>query len=888
MRTQPTINDCVNVAISAGVDEGSAREIVQELLSKKERMLAEGRLDNLERELAESWMQKMDEQRVAALLQRKQAAINILRRSEIDNFLAQVEKQGFSFMDGLEALMVGSFKRFFGARNSVAAKRQGIQKYWQGGMLNELDRLSEKHDVNLTKLFSRDKAFHDNVVAEMFTPESTGNALARETADLFSRHLEQTRLRLNAAGANIGKLEGYVPQSHDPFKMGKKSKANGNARSEWVTFIKERLDIERSFPDLANDAPALEEALLKTYNTIITNGDAHVSAFEKGQSLGPRNLASSYGQHRKLHFKDAKAFIEYNETYGRGNIVDTMWRHLENSARMTSLMETFGTNPQNMIDSLVATKKRKLAENTSMDPQAQINELEKLDNALMTGSIRGGKITYWLAELTGESSWAGHLGAARVMSVARATQAMAKLGAATLSSLADPFIKASAMRVAGLSWPEAVTRSITQYFVSYSGDKKRLARELGFLTEGILGDMRIRWDVNEALPGKMADLQNKFFKWSGLNWITESGKAGYATWFSRHMGDVSKINFNDLDASRRALLEYHGINGDKWEAMRHMVEKASDGNSYFVPRLAGNLGDADLEKFLPDNLLSPPSDIGKMEQWQNMRQKEFGRLRQELESQAASMIADEALFAVLEPDEKTRAAMFRGTRPGTVEGEVLRSIWQFKSFPMSYAQRVLGGRRWVKGELQAGMAHGWLNPNTYKDAILRDVPGVVGFAVSSYLFGYMAMVLKDLSKGKKPRDPHKQETIIAAVMQSGGLGIVGDFMFGKVDRFGNGFASSLVGPLGGVVGNMGTIAGEAIRGDFKNAAEDSLRVAMSNTPFVNLWYTRAALDWLVLYHLREWISPGALEREAKRMQDEFGQEFIVKPSSKIKKGGGFK
>lgn len=898
-----SVDDCLQAVMQTGLNETEAKNVVDDLLRKKEilkkEFQAKGTALNMDKELAQAWIKGMDEQRINSALQRKQAAINLLAKKNLDNYIQETMQAGYSFLDAMEGLMVGSTKRFFGARKSVAATRQGIQRTWQGGMLNELDELGKKHGVNLAKLFRNDTAFHDAVVSEMFTPNSTGDALCRDVADMFSRYLEEIRLRENAAGANIGRIDNYVPQTHDPFKMGKKSDSDASPQNDWVNFIYSRLDLERTFPDLHGDEAEIKKILAESYATIITRGDSDLSAYhmkkDSAEGAGSdrgSNLVNRLGRHRSFHFKDATSFLEYNKQYGRGNIIDGMQRRIENSARTVALIETFGINPQRMLERLVTERRAALSIDDAMSPELKIKELAALDTAHSAGTIRGGKLTHWLAELTGETQWASNLGLARAMSIARSLQAVAKLGAATLSSCADPFIKASAMRVAGMSWGEAFVRSITQYFNFYSGDKKKLARELGFMTEGILGDMRLRWDINESLPGKMSDIQNRFFKYSGLNWITESGKAGYATWFSHHLGEVSSKSFDKLDEPRKALLEYHGINAEKWEVMRKMVEEGSDGRTYFVPSLAENLSNLELEKLLPASLQEKSQPTNKntkqFAQWLDVKNAELNRLRQEIRTEAATMVSDETLFAVLEPDEKTRAMMFRGTRPGTTEGEILRSIWQFKSFPMAYAQRVLGGRRWIRGDKQVGLGYGWTNPKTYKDAFLKDVPGVVGFAVSAYLFGYMAMTLKDLSKGKKPRDPTAKETVFAALLQSGGAGIVGDFLFGKVDRFGNGFADTMIGPLGGVVGDAMSIAGEVMRGDFASAGEDGLRLAIGNTPYVNLWYTKAALDWLIIYHLREWMSPGTLEREAKRIKKDFGQEFIINPHTKIKKGGGWR
>ncbi|MCB1991960.1 MAG: hypothetical protein KDG49_10920, partial [Geminicoccaceae bacterium] len=51
--------------------------------------------------------------------------------------------------------------------------------------------------------------------------------------------------------------------------------------------------------------------------------------------------------------------------------------------------------------------------------------------------------------------------------------------------------------------------------------------------------------------------------------------------------------------------------------------------------------------------------------------------------------------------------------------------------------------------------------------------------------------------------------------------------------------------------------------------------ALGNTPFLNLFYVRPALDFLILNSLRESVSPGFLKRQAKRAREEFGQSYIL-------------
>ena len=187
--------------------------------------------------------------------------------------------------------------------------------------------------------------------------------------------------------------------------------------------------------------------------------------------------------------------------------------------------------------------------------------------------------------------------------------------------------------------------------------------------------------------------------------------------------------------------------------------------------------------------------------------------------------------------------MRHGRHPSTLPGELWRAAMQgvlFSVYAASY-----GGRRWMRGERQAGLRPQGLG--RIVDTATKDISGSIGFVLSSIAFGDAAAVLKDLSKGRMPRDPQKLETWMSAVLQSGGAGIFGDMFLGTSDRFGNSAVSALAGPVAGSLGGSGGITqmiGEAARGDVKNLGHDAARWAIGHSPFVNLWYTRAAVDWL--------------------------------------------
>jgi hypothetical protein len=70
-------------------------------------------------------------------------------------------------------------------------------------------------------------------------------------------------------------------------------------------------------------------------------------------------------------------------------------------------------------------------------------------------------------------------------------------------------------------------------------------------------------------------------------------------------------------------------------------------------------------------------------------------------------------------------------------------------------------------------------------------------------------------------------------------------------------------------------------GDLKSgddSAAQALRFTISNTPYANLFYTRMAADYLFLYELQETMNPGYLRRMERRIEQETGSEWWLRPS----------
>jgi hypothetical protein len=305
--------DCVKAALAGGLDKAAAARVVDDLFAARRKIEADraaGKVANAEADLAAAWTRQMDEERVAALIRRKQTAINIMRRSGAESFIKGVRDQGGTALDAIEAMLVGSNKRFTGARDSIDAARTAIKRDLWGAFINDLESLERGTQGRPLRELMRTKDFQAEVVREVSIPGSTENASARAVAEVIARHLEKSRLRLNAAGASIGRLEGYLPHSHDPFLMTEGT----NSRADWIAFIENLLDAEKSFGEKGLDRAEKRRILNDVYDNIIL-GKEGTSNAEKGLRTGPANLASRLGRHRVLHFKNADAYLAYHERY---------------------------------------------------------------------------------------------------------------------------------------------------------------------------------------------------------------------------------------------------------------------------------------------------------------------------------------------------------------------------------------------------------------------------------------------------------------------------------------------------------------------------------------------------------------------------------------------
>lgn len=533
---------------------------------------------------------------------------------------------------------------------------------------------------------------------------------------------------------------------------------------------------------------------------------------------GPSNLAKRVSQQRVLHFKSADDWMAYNREFGTGSLREAFFGGLRHSAQSTGLLKVLGTNPGNMIDVIGRRALERITDNDTK---------RKFDEALKPR----GKVDNRLRQVDGSVNIPGNADAARIAGNIMAVETMAKLGGAVFASLTDIPVHASEVRYQGRGMLTGMSEALGGLVAGRArGEQLQILSSVGVVFDSMIGEITRRGSLDESFSGGVARGMQSFFKYNVLNWWTDSLRSAAGLGLSHFMAKESVKAWGQLSDEWRRIFKLYDIDEPKWNVIRNGKQTLADGREYLTP-------DGIEDENVADAL--------------------------------RNFYVDRVHTSVIEPDAETMAMMRRGTQPGTAEGTLLRFIGQFKSFSVAFTQKVLGREAYGYGADSLGEA-------LRNGQSLRGLANVI---LMTTMFGYGAMVIKDLIKGKTPRSPTDPKTWLAAMTQGGGLGIYGDFLLGERSRMGRSLVETIAGPVPGLLSDVDELRARAMSGD--DVAASSLRLAINNTPFMNLFWSRIVLDYAILYEVQESLNPGYLRRMEKRVEKENGQTFWLSPSEVV-------
>lgn len=663
---------------------------------------------------------------------------------------------------------------------------------------------------------TRNKAQQENLVRAAFG-EQVEDASAREMGEAWVQTAEYGRKRFNAAGGRIPKLENWgFPQAHNMLKIRKAG------YQQWRESIVPKLDVNRIIDQktgLPFTPESLELALNDVFQTITTDGMNKLKPGAMGQG---KSLANQRLDHRFLVFKNADSWLAYQKEFGNPEVFDAMFGHISNMARDIAMMEVLGPNPKATTQFLKQTIQKQAAGDEAAENAAR-SAAARIDNFYMA--------------VTGKTNSPINSKFGTTFAGLRQLLQSAQLGSASIAAITDLNFGRMARGFVGL--PQ--TKMLKNYFNLISplsaDEKGRLAIRLGLIADGwsTLAAAQMRYVGDMSGPEITRRVSDFVMRASLLSPMTNAGRWAFGMEFLGGLADNVGKRFDELDPNMRTTMERYSISADHWDIIR-----------------TTELFDEEGAKFLRAEDIEARTDLAPT-------------VARDLATRVMEMVETETNFAVPSSSLRGRIALTGETRPGTIAGELARSFAMYKNFGVTLINTHV-----ARGMQQPGVKG---KGRYYADLL-----------ISTTLMGALAMQMKEISKGRDPRPMDSNEFWLAAFLQGGGLGIYGDFAFSDVNRFDRGLAETVAGPVVGFADDLrkltlGNIV-QASQGEDTNAARELIKFAGRYTPGASLWYSRLALERMVLDQMQLYADPKArsnMKRLESKMRREYGQKYWWRP-----------
>jgi hypothetical protein len=752
--------------------------------------------------------------------------------------------------------------------------------------------------------------------------EKVENPAAKVFADAWLGVAEMLRQRFNAAGGDIPKLQGwFAPQFHDAEALLKVG------RDTWISYLMQPGVLDRArMVDNLSGAPLtddqLRQALRNVYEAVTTAGQAKLDPGEVAPGRGA--LYKQHAEHRFIHFKNADAYLAYNKLYGGGDVYAAMIGHVHRMARDIAAMEILGPNPhltwtrlkayvQNQVmtdpslrvptlvsdlgervqdfsaatngagtlDPLMANidatttrlealrnadrnriKKRHTTEIAKLETELAdaASQIEDAMTALTTEPRHhtlAGEVQTLLNDLTSiqgygikpawssisprdpqsrtnhlikraDAMWAMYMGTSGVpvykefaafMSGARNWISSSALAFAPMSSITDQTTQMAARLMSSVP----VTKQLGSFVKAFG----KQDRQLALSTSLGLDTVRNAFAEQAAMVDRMnaqgwtSYIADRTHALSFLSPMTSAQKLAYGLDFQRHMATLMDMGYQRLGPATRRMFERHDITPADWDLIRSATPE-------------------------PDNSGTPMLTRAAIEDAVGI----------DLAEKYLMMLYREGSGSTLEASARGRTFYIGETQPGTLQGEVWRSIAMLKSFPTTFTMNVIGR---IYYEIMAG-----------RGFAAQTVGYAAAIFIGGTLLGGVAKQLKAIGQGRDPQDMTTPKFWAQAWMQSGGVGILGDFIGSSVSRTGVGQIETLAGPVASNLFNpiIGLTAGNLWQygQDQKtNLGRESVNALRRNTPgaFVP-WYLRLAYERQILDALQEQVDPEAYRDFARK------------------------
>jgi len=640
-----------------------------------------------------------------------------LKLKRIRESITEMEKNGLSVgerLDRMNAMIIDSYDVFGGVPLAAGIKANEVNLLGEflekvrkqlnangGDEIDPLDFLKKAEDMG---------DFFTEMNALMKDPNNANSVTKNTNAFKVAKEYVNSRFAINEQRKLSGKNVAFNETRLRPkWSINKIQKAD---REQFVNRIANALDVD-VHGDLARRTTLAENL----YDNMTNNGHWR----EQGD-IQPKNLKNNWipldDREPSFSFSDGRALVDIIQDYSDHSPNHTLLLDFKEVARNTALVQKFGGDYKNgaeeykrILTDLLSRSTDNAVSLRSQETKGIINFIDEQVNPQLIEAFNFGstfrKIRHW--------------------------QAATKLGSAVVTAILDiPNFVFSGRHLFGLPTSK-VLASIFQY--GYKGAPKDYAKyaekmlmgmdtyldnimdRFGHLGQGVAGASENRW----------AMVSNAVFKLSGLNWWTEGRRAMAVSLYGSELGELitKKSNWNDINKTFRAQLEKYGLTEKEWKQL--LRDQPVDGKGR-IDIYAIKENDYELS-------------YGKS----STRQKLIASMRDAMDT----MVTTASDYDVI------AGRLFN--RPDSWGGEVIRTLFQFKTHPITFTRKTF--------------TRAWKSADSKTQAFAR----LTELTAEMFLIGMAVVMLKDLAKGKNPRDPLEDGNIwIQAAEQSGMWGLWSD------------------------------------------------------------------------------------------------------------------
>ena len=525
---------------------------------------------------------------------------------------------------------------------------------------------------------------------------------------------------------------------------------------------------------------------------------------------------------------------------------DSRFLHFKDSDAWLAYDEKFGSGGDvfSVMMGHIEQRSREIAQLEVLGPNPEATVRAMVDRANIETGLRGSpqasgagaRVQRLYDTVSGKTSIPQNQAMANTWQSLRNVLTSAQLGGAFLSATADLNFQRSTAAFNGIPQFRLIGQVLQDFFVSGTergADRVELAARLGFAADAwsssAIGQARYTGEV--LGPQWSKRLADTVMRATFLSPWTQAGRQTFEIEFSGWLAQNATKAAQDLPPELQRAFKRYGVTDADWDKARAVPLDTTSGQALMNFEDITRAGELDAAS----------------------------RLKQ--------MILTETDFAVPTTTERTRAFLTQGTQAGSGLGELLRSVTLYKSFPVTI----------VHTHLMRGLFSG--------ETRMDKMKYMTGLMIGTTIMGALGYQSKQIMAGKDPQEMNDPKFIMAAMMQGGGLGIFGDFLFADQNRFGGGLPATLLGPVWGSfipdlyglsIGNIH----QAIKGDSTNAGREAAKFMKNYTPGSSVWYTRLAVERLLWDELQRMVDPKAdasFRQRQKFAQGEYGQKYWWAP-----------